>query len=259
MQARAHDGRRRDRAERAGKGSVYGAAAVTRSEGKNTFAPISARSRPSGINLVTPRPRLHVLLLPLEACVQRKQFFDATRCCQFGMDSGRALGNWALEANATWLRLIERCPGLGHARFAEAGPPDLKWRCSSTSLRLLPRIVLRVDVGKSPGTVGTDLYNRLFFHEDIVRHAWRKGVETARGQGLRLARIGGLSDPHAEGPGDHRDDLIDRMLMRSNAIARGELEPKHKIAFLVRIAKQDCCLRSGREHGWGRPPLDVLR
>src|SRR5262245_55279458 len=125
MQARAHDGRRRDRAERAGKGSVYGAAAVTRSEGKNTFATISARSRPSGINL-TPRPRLHVLLLPLEACVQRKQFFDATRCCQFGMDSGRAPGNWALEANATWLRLIERCPGLGHARFAEAGPQQLR-------------------------------------------------------------------------------------------------------------------------------------
>src|SRR5215510_14649582 len=117
--------------------------------GKILFATISARSRPSGINLVTPRPRLHVLLLPLEACVQRKQFFDATRCRQFGLDSGRALGNWALDANPTWLRLIERCPGLGHARFAEAGPLDLKWRCPSTSLRLLPRIVLRVDVGKS--------------------------------------------------------------------------------------------------------------
>src|SRR5215468_6049128 len=38
--------------------------------------------------------------------------------------------------------------GDGHARFAEAGPLDLKWRAS---LRPLPRIVLRVDVGKSPG------------------------------------------------------------------------------------------------------------
>src|SRR5262245_33124433 len=109
-----------------------------------------------------------------------------------------------------------------------ASPPSV----ASTSLRLLPRIVLRVDVGKSPGTVGADLYNRLFFHGDIVRHAWRKDVETACGQGLRLARIGGLSHPHAEGPGDHRDDLIDRMPMRSNAIARGEPEPKHKQAFL---------------------------
>src|SRR5262249_51675734 len=96
------------------------------------------------------------------------QFSRSTLCCQFGIDSRRALGNWSLEANARWLRLMERCPGLGLARFAEAGPLDLKWRCSSTSLRLLPRIVLRVDVGKSPGTIGADLYNRLFFHEDIV-------------------------------------------------------------------------------------------
>src|SRR5262247_2648892 len=154
---------------------------------------------------------------------------------------------------------MERCPELGHARLAEADPPDLRWRGASTSPRLLPRIVLRVDVGESPWTFGADLYNRLFFHEDVVRHAWRKGVETARGQGLRLARIGGLSHPHAEGPGDHRDDLIDRMPVRTNAIARGELEPKHKQALLARIAEQDRRLRSGREHGWCRPPLDVLR
>src|SRR5262249_52336045 len=120
---------------------------------------------------------------------------------------------------------MERCPGLGLARFAEAGPLDLKWRCSSTSLRLLPRIVLRVDVGKSPGTIGADLYNRLFFHEDIVRRVWRKGEETARGQSLRLARIGGLAPPLIERPRDHRVDLIDRKRLHINAIAPGGPQP----------------------------------
>src|SRR5262249_44953165 len=149
--------------------------------------------------------------------------------------------------------------GDGHARFAEAGPLDLKSRCSSTSLRPLPRIVLRVDVGKSPGTVGANLYNRLFVDEDVVCRAWRKGVETARGERLRLAPISVLSHPHAEGPGDHREDLIDRMSMCRNAIALWKPEPKHKQAFLARIAEQDRRLRSGREHGWCRRPLDLLR
>src|SRR5262249_22154669 len=104
----------------------------------------------------------------------------------------------------TWLRLMERCPGLGHARIAEAGPLELKSRCSSTSLRLLPRVVVRADVGESPWTDGADLYNRHFIDEDVVCRAWRKGVETARGETLRLARIGVLSPSHAEGSGDHR-------------------------------------------------------
>src|SRR5262247_3798396 len=133
---------------------------------------------------------------------------------------------------------MERCPELGHARLAEADPPDLRWRGASTSPRLLPRIVLRVDVGESPWTFGADLYNRLFLHEDIVRHARRKGEEAARGQGLGPAPIGGLTHPLIERPRDHRDDLIDRMGMRSNALARGKLEPAHKIAFLARIAEQ---------------------
>src|SRR5262245_11422132 len=135
---------------------------------------------------------------------------------------------------------------------------DLRWRCSPTSL--LPRIVHWVDVGESPGTVSADLYNRLFVDGDIVCGAWRKGVETARGERPRLALIGVNSRPHpqAKGPGDHSEDLIDRMCMWRNAIALWKLEPKHKQAFLARIAEQDCRLRSGREHGWCRPPLDVL-
>ena len=100
-----------------------------------------------------------------------------------------------IASAALWVLRSRCCPGLGHARLAEACPLDPRWRCSSTSLRLLPRVVLRVDVGESPWAFGADLYNRLFFHEDIVRHAWRKGVETARGQGLRLARIGASRRP----------------------------------------------------------------
>src|SRR5215467_16183274 len=65
-------------------------------------------------------------------------------------------------------------------------------------LRLLARVVLRVDVGESPWTDGADLYNSLFVDEDIVRHAWRKGEETACGQGLGLAPIGGLSRRSSE-------------------------------------------------------------
>src|SRR5262245_54425109 len=154
---------------------------------------------------------------------------------------------------------MDRCPGLGHARLAEADPLDLRWRCSSTSLRLLPRIVLRVDVGESPWTFGADLYNRLFFHEDIVRHAWRTGEETARGPGLGLAAIEGLAHPLMERPRDHRNDLISRMSIRDNEIARRELDPDDKISFLARIAEQDRRLRSWRKQGWCRPPLDVLR
>src|SRR5262245_54509307 len=131
---------------------------------------------------------------------------------------------------------------------AMACPFDLKWRCSSTSLRRLPRIVLGVDVGKSPGTVGADLYNRfLVVDEDVVCRAWRKGEETARDQRLRLAVIGLLSHPHTEGPGYHREDLIHRMKMRWHAIALWKFESKHKQAFLARIAEQDRRLRSGRE------------
>src|SRR5262249_24192721 len=160
----------------------------------------------------------------------------------------RAAGNWSLKANAPWLD----CPGLDHARLAEAGPLDLRWRCPSTSLRFLPRIVLRVDVGKPPGTVCADLYNRLFFHGDIVCRAWRKGEETARGQGLELARIGGLAHPLIKRPRDHRDDLTDRMRMRSNAIACGELEPKHKHAFLALVRHTQRRLPPGPEPGRGR-------
>src|SRR5262245_3276711 len=46
---------------------------------------------------------------------------------------------------------------------------------------LLPRIVLRVDVGQSPGTVAADLHDRLFVDEDVVCHVFRNGNETARG------------------------------------------------------------------------------
>ena len=49
-------------------------------------------------------------------------------------------------------------------------------------------------------TDGADLYNRLFVDEDIVRHAWRKGEETSRGQGLGLALIGRLAHPQTECP-----------------------------------------------------------
>src|SRR5215475_1275591 len=49
------------------------------------------------------------------------------------------------------------------------------------------------------------------------------------------------------------------MCMWRNAIALWKLEPKHKQTFLVGIAKQDRRLRSGREHGWCRSPLDVMR
>src|SRR5262249_47145277 len=57
-----------------------------------------------------------------------------------------------------------------------------KSRCTLRQLlRLLARVVLRVDVGESPWTDGADSYNRFFVDEDIVRHAWRKGEETARG------------------------------------------------------------------------------
>src|SRR5262245_6906491 len=104
-------------------------------------------------------------------------------------------------------------------------------------LRLLARVVLRVDVGELPWTDGADLYNRLFVDENIVRHAWRKSEETARRQGLGLALVGRLAHPQTECPGDHRDDLIDRMRVRSNAIARGQLEPEHKEALLPRIAE----------------------
>src|SRR5262249_42319932 len=77
-----------------------------------------------------------------------------------------------LDAATDVVTIDGALPRPSHACLAEAGPLDLKWRCSSTSLRLLPRIVLGVDVGKSPGTVSADLYNRLFVvDEDVVRRA----------------------------------------------------------------------------------------
>src|SRR5262249_40079020 len=64
-------------------------------------------------------------------------------------------------------------------------------RCKTSALLgLLPRIILRVDVGESPRTDGGDLYNRLIADEDIMRRARRKGEETAGGQGLGTALIG---------------------------------------------------------------------
>src|SRR5262245_35271003 len=84
------------------------------------------------------------------------------------------------------------------------GPLDIRGRCSSTSLRLLPRVVVWPDIGESPGTHGANLHNRLFVDENVVCRAWRQGVETARGERLRLALISVLSHPQAEGPGDHR-------------------------------------------------------
>src|SRR5262245_38061540 len=150
----------------------------------------------------------------------------------------------------------------GHSHHRERWPPHaylVQWRCSSTSLRLLPRIVIRVDVGKSPGTVGADLYSRLFVDEDVVCRAWRKSLETARGKRLRPALIGGLSHPQAKGAGHHGENLVDRMCMWRNAIALRKPEPKHKQARLARIAEEEGRLRSGREHGWCRAPLDVSR
>jgi hypothetical protein len=113
---------------------------------------------------------------------------------------------------------------------------------------LLPRIVLRVDVGES-WTDGADLYQRFFVHEDIVRSARRKDEETACGQRLGLALIGGLSHPQLELPRNYRDDFVDRMHMRRNPIALRQLELERKQAFLARIAERDRRLQAEAPRG----------
>ncbi|MCE3250687.1 MAG: double-strand break repair helicase AddA, partial [Geminicoccaceae bacterium] len=123
---------------------------------------------------------------------------------------------------------------------------------------LAPWIVRRVDVGQAPGADGADLDDGLLVDEDVVRLAGRKGEEAARGQGLGLALIGGLSHPEAERPRDHRDDLVDRMHVRRDAVALRQLEPQREQAFLGRIAEQDRRLGSGREHGGRGGPFDLL-
>jgi hypothetical protein len=154
-------------------------------------------------------------------------------------------------------------PVIARLRAEEKGRsrPPFRQRDMGTSklLRLRPRIVLRVHVLESPWSDGADLYDRLFVDEDIVRRVWRKGKETARGQGLGLALISRLSHAQTERPRNHRDNLIDRVRMRRDAIAIWQLEPERKQAFLARIAEQDRRLCSRWKHGGRRAPFDLLR
>jgi hypothetical protein len=63
----------------------------------------------------------------------------------------------------------------------------------SALLRLLSRIILRVDVVQAPRSRGVNLNDGIFVKEDIVRHAGSECEEAADGQRLTLAMIRSLS------------------------------------------------------------------
>src|SRR4029453_18264782 len=85
---------------------------------------------------------------------------------------------------------------------------------ASALLRLLSRIILRVDVAEAPRAGGVDLHDGVFVKEEIVRHAGSKREEAARGQRLSLALIGSLSHSQTDRPRDHRVDFRLRMRVR---------------------------------------------
>src|SRR5215831_520916 len=126
-------------------------------------------------------------------------------------------------------------------------------------LRLLPGIVLGVDVVDTPRTGAVELNNRLVIGEEIVGRAWVEGEETTRGQNLSLAVVGRRSHAQARRPREDCDDLRLGMSMRRDVIAPRQFQSKGKHAFSAGVAVEDRRLRAGRHGGRRWSPFDVLR
>src|SRR5262249_26783856 len=91
-------------------------------------------------------------------------------------------------------------------------------------LRLLARVVFRVDVSNHPRPDIVKLNHRLLVHGNKVRGAWRKRDEASCRQCFRLARIGLLTHSDKEGPRDHGEEPGLRKRMRRDAVALRQLE-----------------------------------
>src|SRR5262249_45468070 len=82
-------------------------------------------------------------------------------------------------------------------------------RCASATrslLRLMARVVFRIDVGDHPRPDIVELTHRLLVHGHKVRGAWRKRDEASCRHGFRPARIGLLAHPDTEGSRDHGEE-----------------------------------------------------
>src|SRR5262245_57718009 len=137
-------------------------------------------------------------------------------------------------------------------RFASGAP-------SRRLLRLLARIVLRVDVSDAPRAGAVELDDRLVVGEGKVRRAGRKRDETAGGQRLGLALVGGLAHAQAEHARDDGYDLGLRMRMGRYAVAFGQFEAEREQSVLAWVAVQRRGLCAGRNRGRRGSPLDLLR
>src|SRR5262245_42925292 len=143
---------------------------------------------------------------------------------------------------------------------APAGPGPImsSLRMILLLLRLLPGIVLGVDVVDTPRTGAVELNNRLVIGEEIVGRAWVEGEETTGGQNLSFAVIGRRSHAQARRPREDCDDLRLGMSMRRDVIALRQFQSKGKHAFFARVAVEDRRLRASRHGGRRRSPFDVL-
>src|SRR6516164_11159455 len=97
-------------------------------------------------------------------------------------------------------------------------------------LRLLARVVFRVNVGDHPRADIVELNHRLLVHGHKVRGAWRKRDEASCRHCFRLARIGLLTHPDKESPRDHGEEPGLRKRMRRDAVALRQLEPHREEA-----------------------------
>src|SRR5262249_13814229 len=87
------------------------------------------------------------------------------------------------------------------------------------SLRLLARVVLRVDVIDDRWSDRARLKDRLLLEKGEVRHAWGHCEKRAGRQSLRLSRIRSFSHSQIHRPGNQSDDFLGRMGMRRDAIS----------------------------------------
>src|SRR5262249_11863956 len=99
-------------------------------------------------------------------------------------------------------------PNAEALKATDCGRPPMAWISvlAVGLLRLLARVVFRVDIGDHPRPDIVELNHRFLVDGHIVRGAWRKRDEASCRHRFRFARIGLLAHPDTEGPRDHGEE-----------------------------------------------------